>query len=296
MGTVRNLFLGNPENAGMKYRIRVFDHGHFITKAEVPDRGQDNIKLVVKKKDFMLFGEEVKLQFMINPEIRPFIFGNVMEINFDIRDSTQLADIFDYYPDLVRQINGPLYEQLSKEKKGGDHPVQDAEFTEKTEKEGEEKKEEPVIDPLNELLEEEVIEEEEQEESAGVKAINYARDNIKAILKLNDISRAKESEIRTELVRQAFVFAEEHPKSLRWLPRYLHVEPEVTAIVAQTELDGVGIRPMYYTRQSSAEITEKMFQRPKAPEDWKMGLIYVAAALGVLIICAGVILKLLGKI
>jgi hypothetical protein len=294
MGAIRNLFLGNPEDAGMKYRIRVFDHGHFITKADVPDRGQDSIKLVVKKKDYMLFGEEVKLMFMINPDIKPFIFGNIMEINFDIRDSTQLADIFDYYPDIVRQINKPLYEHLLDQKKDSvSHPTIDAVITETPERTTN-----PVEKPLTlEDLTDAVPEkEEETEESTGMKAINFAVDNIKAILILNGINKESDSERKAQLVQGAIAFAESHPKSLRWLPKELHIEPEVTAIVAQTELDGVGIRPMYYTRQSSAEITEKMFQRPKAPEDWKMSLVYVCAGLGILVLIIFFVLKLTGKI
>jgi hypothetical protein len=294
MGAIRNLFLGNPEDTGMKYRIRVFDHGHFITKADVPDRGQDSIKLVVKKKDYMLFGDEVKLMFMINPEIKPFIFGNIMEINFDIRDSTQLADIFDYYPDIVRQINRPLYEHLLDRKKDPDkHPIIDAIITE-TPEEITVPEEKPLT--LEDLTDAVPEKKDEAEESAGMKAINFAVDNIKAILILNGINKESDSEQKARLVQGALAFAEQHPKTLRWLPKELHIEPEVTAIVAQTELDGVGIRPMYYTRQSSAEITEKIFQRPKAPEDWKMSLVYVCAGLGILVLIIFFVLKITGKV
>jgi hypothetical protein len=66
------------------------------------------------------------------------------------------------------------------------------------------------------------------------------------------------------------------------LPKRLHIEPEILAIVSQTELDGVGILPMYYIKQSAAEISEKMLARPKTPEDWKTTAIYIIGILGAL--------------
>ena len=131
---IKTFIFGDPETQGMKYRIRVFDHGHHIKTATVKDRGQDRIDLVVKGKDYGFLGEEIKLAFMINPEIPPRFFGNVQEIDFDVRDSTQLGDLFDICPEIVEHLNQTLYNILDSSKNGN---VIEAEFTEKKEIEGE---------------------------------------------------------------------------------------------------------------------------------------------------------------
>jgi hypothetical protein len=99
---LKNILFGDP---GMMYRIRVFDHGHHIKTATVKNRGQEYISLVVKGKDYGFLGEEVKLAFMINPQIPPRYFGTTAEIDYDIRDATQLADLFDLCPELVYKFN-----------------------------------------------------------------------------------------------------------------------------------------------------------------------------------------------
>lgn len=314
MGFLKNLIYGDPEKQGMMYRIRVFDHGHHIKTATVKDRGQDHIDLVVKPKDYFILGEEVKLAFMVNPEIPPRYFGNTQEIDFDVRDSTQLADLFDLCPNLVYQLNQNLHDTLKALKKDTD--IIDAEFTEKKEEETGKtviddnltaltdpipEKDPPVQKELTDL-------EQKAMKVPGVKAITHTLDavalikynfqtNVKAASMLMDINYASTNQKQQELMKKVFEFCMTpgNQKCLRWLPKYLHIEPEVTAIVSQTELDGVGIMPMYYIKQSAAEIAEKILQRPKQPEDWKTTLIYGAIALAILMLTVFFVLKLSGR-
>jgi hypothetical protein len=117
MGFLRNLILGDPDNQGMMYRIRIFDHGHHIKTVKIKNRGQDYVTVVVKGKDYGFLGEEIKLAFMINPEITPRYFGNVMELDYDVRDATPLGDLFDLCPDLVHDLNKSLHATLDALKK-----------------------------------------------------------------------------------------------------------------------------------------------------------------------------------
>jgi hypothetical protein len=312
---IKNILFGDPETQGMMFRIRVFDHGHHIKTATVKNRGQDRINLVVKPKDYYFLGEEVKLAFMINPEIIPHYFGNVAEIDFDIRDATQLADLFDLCPDLVYSINKTFHQRLTELKRESNN-VQDAEFTEEKETKEEETGQDKSLEALTDPIPDPVIEPEKElsglEKSAekipGVKTVTKGidavvniprtvRTEIQAYRYLYEISKAGEKD-NQELVRKALDFCMQpgNAKCLRWMPKYLHIEPEIMAIVSQTELDGVGIMPMYYIKQSSAEISEKMLTRPKTVEDWKVTLIYGAIALCFLLATVFFILKLAGRI
>jgi hypothetical protein len=317
MGFLKNLIYGDPEDEGMKYRIRVFDHGHHIKTATVKNRGQESINLVVKPKDYYFLGDEVKLAFMINPEILPKYFGNVAEIDFDVRDSTQLGDLFDLCPDLVSRLNRQIFETQTAIRKTN---VLEAEFTEKTEKKGEET--EPGIsdsslialtDPVPEKIEPKLPEKSDLEKKVenipGVRQMTHTLDvitsiphnvhtNIQAINRMIDLQYITDDVKKQEMIRETLKFCEQpgNQKCLRWLPKYLHIDPEITAIVSQMELDGVGIMPMYYVKQSGAEIAEKILQRPKVQEDWKIMLVYAAIALGILMIVVFFILKLAGKI
>lgn len=309
------MLFGDPETQGMMFRIRVFDHGHHIKTATAKNRGQDRINLIVKPKDFYFLGEEVKLAFMINPEIIPHYFGNIAEIDFDIRDATQLADLFDLCPDIVYSINKTFHARMTALKKDSNN-VQDAEFTEKTETKEEETGEDGSLEALTDPVQEPVIVKEKElsdlertaEKIPGVKAVTNTinaiveiprtvRTDIRAYRYLDEISKA-EGDDQQELTQKALNFCMQpgNAKCLRWLPKHLHIEPEITAIVSQTELDGVGIMPMYYIKQSSAEIAEKMLTRPKTVEDWKITLIYGAIALGILFIVVFGVLKLAGRI
>lgn len=304
---------------GMQYRIRVFDHGHHIKTATVPNRGQDRITLIVKSKDYGFFGDEVKLAFMINPEIPPHYFGNIAEIDFDIRDATQLADLMDICPDLVYELNeqfAETYSALIKSKKEKDNVIE-AEFTEKTEKKREEEEKEfadaldALTDPVptkTEITPQDPLTPTEEtlkkipgvmtatkiaEEIASVP--KNIKTNLKGVKILSEIEKAGESE-KNEKIRKALEFCSEpgNQKCLRWLPKYLKIEPEIMAIISQMELDGVGISPSYYIKQSTAEISEKMFARPKTPEDWKTTAIIIIGIIAVtgIVVFGG--LKLLG--
>ena len=315
---LKTIILGDPETQGMKYRIRVFDHGHHIKTATVKNRGQNRIDLVVKRKDYGFLGEEVKLAFLINPDITPHYFGIIMEIDFDIRDTTQLGDLFDLCPDLVYEINQDYHERLSKlrEKKSN---VINAEFTEKkeTEKEKTGKSElsdgvislsDPVPGIIKDLEKIRSPFEKQLERIPGVKTTTRAaeaildvpqrfRTNMRGINLLNEIYWAGDEDKRT-LIKKTLDFCSEpgNQKCLKWLPKHLDIQPEILAIVSQTELDGVGIQPMYYIKQSTAEISEKMLQRPKAPDDWKTTALYLIAIIAIFGLVVALILKLSGRI
>lgn len=303
------------------YRIRVFDHGHYIKGATVPNRGQDRINLVVKGKDYFFFGEEVKLAFMINQDIPPKIFGNIMEIDFDVRDATQLADLFDLCPTLVYQINENLFNTLkamNKDKKN----VLDAEFTEKTEtqKETQGKSRNILDDPekiaaLTDPVPEEPPKKElsdlekTAEKIPGVKQIVKTIDavaysthaltaNLRGVKLLNQIHWQDDNDEKQLLMKKLLAFCSipENQKCLRWLPKRLDIEPEIFAVVSQIELDGVGINPMYYIKQSAAEISEKMLQRPRPADDWKTSAIYIIGMLLAFGLVAVFILRLAGKL
>jgi hypothetical protein len=311
---IKKMLFGDP---GMQYRIRVFDHGFHIKTATVPNRGQDRITLTVKGKDFGLFGEEIKLAFMINPIILPRIFGNIMEIDFDVRDATQLGDLMDICPDLVYELNeefAKTYDALIRNKNN----VLDAEFTEETEEKRKETEKEfddtlnALTDPAPEKEPEPGKEltpfEQKVEKIPGVRtatliieSIAEVPENIKKNKKarkiLADIEQSKDHE-KNEKIRKALEFCSQpgNQKCLRWLPKRLKIEPEVMAIVSQMELDGVGISPMYYIKQGAAEISEKMLTRPKSPEDWKTTAIIIIGIIGALGIVMFGLMKLSGAI
>ena len=129
------------------------------------------------------------------------------------------------------------------------------------------------------------------------KVPNTIKTTYRGISILREINYAEDDK-KQELMKKALQFCMKpgNAKCLRWLPKHLHIDPEISAIVSQTELDGVGIMPMYYIKQSSAEISEKMLQRPKSPEDWKTTALYLVAILVVLVIFVFGILKLSGRL
>ena len=54
---------------GVRYRARIFDNGIYLKTIETPDVGQRDITSLVKAKKFGIFGEEVKIKFIINPKM-----------------------------------------------------------------------------------------------------------------------------------------------------------------------------------------------------------------------------------
>lgn len=326
LGIISKLIGKDPSNDGMIYRIRVFENHHHIKTATVTARGQRRINLVVKPKEYIVFGEEVKLSFMINPNIIPNYFGNIMEVDFDIRDSTQLADLFDIVPDLVLELNENLYNVLKalddekkiddKRKLIQDGKIQDADFEIKDQS-PEPDTSEKIIEALTDPIQEEESKPEPEitefrkriEQIPGIKVTSRAIDSIKGsahnlstnmrgLQYLYEIFSTNNHEEKQELMKKTleFCMVPGHAKCLRWLPAHLNIEPEIMAVVSQTEMDGVGIMPDYYTKQSTAEIAEKIFSRPKVQDDWKMVAIIVCAILGVLGLIVALILKLSGAI
>jgi hypothetical protein len=318
MGLIKNLIYGDPETMGMRYRIRVFDHGHHIKTATVKNRGQRRIDLVVKPKDWGFLGEEIKLAFMVNPAIPPKYFGTIQEVDFDVRDSTQLADLFDICPDLVYELNQNFHDiltELKKQKDKKEGKVADAEFTVKDQDPQKEFADESMIKALTDPIPtkgdpgKEILSplEEKIQKVPGVMPITRSLDAIvstghkfrtelKGVNLLIGINYAEDSE-KQKLMQKALDFCMQpgNEKTLRWLPKYLHIEPEIMALVSQTELDGVGIMPMYYIKQSSAEIAEKMLTRPKVPDDWKTTAIWIIGIIAVLGIVIFGLLKLTGR-
>ena len=314
MGFLRNLILGDPETQGMQVRVRIFDHGHHIKTVTVKNRGQDYVTVVVKGKDYGFLGEEIKLAFMINPEIPPKYFGNIMEIDYDVRDSTPLGDLFDLCPDLVHDLNRSLHKTLDALKQEKSNVIE-AEFTEKTQEKGEETENDESLIALTDLLPDPVKEPEKEktdlekrvEKIPGVVPVTQFLDvvtniphnvttNMRGVNILLKIGAAPDEE-KQELVIKALDFCSlpGNQKCLRWLPRHLHIEPEVSHILSQIELDGVGVMPMYYVKQTTAQISEKMLERPKPPEDWKTTAIYIIGILAVLGIVVYFLLKASGR-
>lgn len=326
LGIISKLIGTDPASGPMQYRIRVFDNHHHIQSATVSARGQRRINLVVKPKEYFILGEEVKLSFMINPKITPNYFGNIMEVDFDIRDSTQLADLFDLTPDLVLELNENLYnvlKALDEQKRSDDRArleaegkVITAEFTDHGKIESGEIPPavlDALTDPAPETQKDPVPEVSEFRKRIdnipGVKTTARAVDSIKGSAKnlntnmrglqyLYEIYATKDHEEKQDLMKRVLEFCmlPGNAKALRWLPAHLHIEPEIMAIVSQTEYDGVGIMPEYYTKQSTAEISEKIFSRPKLPDDWKTLLIAIIGILGAIGLIVALILKLAGKI
>lgn len=314
MGFLKNLIYGDPDTDGMIYRIRVFDNGHHIKTATVAARGQERINLVVKPKEYFFLGEEVKLAFIIDPKIRPHYFGRIMEIDFDVRDSTQLADLFTLVPDLVQQVNENYYNILKaiKDENDKNNSTIDAEFTDKTDQGLSESimaLTDPVNDPVPEVLPEKTAIEKKLEKIPGVvrtshaietiaKSLSNVATDMKGLQLLYEISSEKKDEKKQELIQKTLDFCQKpgNEKCLRWLPQRLKIEPEISAIVSQTELDGVGILPEYYIKQSTAEISEKMLARPKQVDDWKTTAIWIIGIIAVLGLVIFLLLKGMGKV
>lgn len=239
----------------VRYRIRIFDNDNFLMSAEVPDKGQRRIEVVVHKK--LIGGEKVKLAFMLNPKIRPKIFqGKIFEVDFDIRDSTQLGDLFDIAPDIVRDLNESLYNKL-KNKQDKDDGVVNADFTIKAS--------DPDIantadDPL---FQENDIDPEPSEDARVIDTIlETTKDTIGAVKGVSQFKKS-EGKDRQQLAQDLLLLARKHPKILYWLPDMLDIGPEIKALVSQSKIYRVGIQSSYYIAQSNALISEKTLTRPK---------------------------------
>src|SRR5208282_740948 len=98
MGKITKKLFGGDD--GLIIRLRIFDQGHHVMTATVEDRGQRDAKVIVKKKDYGVLGDETKIAFIIDPDVPCKYFGNVQERDYDIRNSAQLADLMEICPDL----------------------------------------------------------------------------------------------------------------------------------------------------------------------------------------------------
>lgn len=256
----------------VRYRIRIFDHDNFLMSAEAPDKGQRYITATVHKSGFAGLGEKTKLAFMINPAIKPKIFnGKIMEIDFDIRDSVQLGDLIDVVPDLVYEINKNY--KMDQGKKNENGKTIDADFTIKKNP-GEQDLPPIPKDPLTE---------EEEEDYRALDDLLKRVNDLKAISPFLPVVRSLTSEEKKQAnVIKCLELAEQHPKLLYWLPKYLKIEPEIHQLVSQSLIYRVGVQPSYYTAQSGAMIAEKMLARPKESTGWQQVVIYGLIIIGVL--------------
>lgn len=265
------------------YRIRIFDNNMHVLTTEVPDKGQRFVAITVHAK-LMGLGEKTRYAFMINPDIKPFVFGGkILELNFDIRDSVPLTDLLDIAPDLVIEINDKYkahldYLKKEEQKKAGQI---DAEFTVKEENKIDESlleeiKEEKKPDPTPELGDNRPIDTIIRNVKTGAEIAAIAIPYLPGIRKFKEPDTEEKIKIMLDLCNKTPA----HRKLLYWLPKYLEIQPEVHEIVSQSMIYRCGVIPAFYKAQTDAQIAEKVLARPKAPEGWQtvvmIGLILVA--------------------
>lgn len=259
----------------VRYRIRVFDHGLHIKTAEIEDRGQPYITLVVKPKKLMLFGEEVKLAFQINPDIPPKIFGNILEVDFDIRDSTQLGDLLDITPDLVFQVNEG-YQKIYESKKLWKESKTDEEFIMN------------FTEPAPESSPTPTKTDDDDEETPAKKIVLGIQDSIRVMQILKELKKVDSSQAeKKKKIEEALNLCTKHPKLLYWLPKRLNIGQEIHAIVSQSRIERVGIKPSSYTAEVNSRHVEKTLARPKeGNEMWNTILIIAVMAIAALAMVA----------
>jgi hypothetical protein len=257
----------------VRYRIRVFDHGLHIKTAEIEDRGQPYITLTVKPKKLMFFGDEVKLAFQINPEIPPKIFGNLLEVDFDIRDSTQLGDLLDITPDLVFQVNEG-YKKIYETKKLFAESKTDEEFLVNFSEPQATSPETPTTPPKKD---------EDDDEVPAKKIVLGIQDSIRVMQILKDLKNQDATQAeKKKKIEEALALCTKHPKLLYWLPKRLNIGQEIHAIVSQSRIERVGIKPSSYTAEVNSRHVEKTLARPKeGNEMWNTILIIAVMAIAV---------------
>jgi hypothetical protein len=263
---------------GITYRVRIFDNGIYLKTVKVPNKGQTHFAATVHAK-MMGFGEKTRMEFMINPKIQPKIFGNVFEIDFDIRDAVQLGDLLDINPDLVYEINKNYRLQNSPPE-----DVQDAEYTVKSTedlfedepKPAEEKKEEPEEEEGTRQIDEIIKQAKTAAEIASV-----AIPNLPGIRNLTQEKNAEQVKKVLELCTKSPA----HRKLLYWVPAVLNIEPEIHMLVSQTWIYQTGISPSYYRAQTDAPIAEKMMTRPEGKKGWQDVAILGLIIVGIIVVC-----------
>lgn len=274
-------------NKGVRYRIRIFDNNIFIMSAEVADKGQRKIEVVVHKGT-LGFGEKVKLAFMLNPKIKPKIFeGKIFEVDFDMRDSVQMGDLMDIAPEVVREVNEVFYKQRLAENRKEDDVV-DAEYSVKNVDDlFEDAAPKPTTKPADE------IEFEDEDNRIIDTFVNAGKDTINAVTGLKKLKQA-EGKDKKQKIQELLNLAARHPKLLYWLPGRIDIEPEITALVSQSMIYRIGIQPSYYIAQTNALISEKTLARPKEQTGWQQ--VVMMAVIGVMILgVLGIIAYILTK-
>jgi hypothetical protein len=266
----------------LSYRIRLFDNENFIRSYTAPDKGQKKFTLTVHK-DLYGFGEATKLDFMLNPKIKPKQFGKVLEVDFNIRDACQLGDLLDVDPDFVYSVNKNYKEKKNlRDRMKDTGQVQDAEYNIQDDPLMESPKEPEVftkkVDPITD--------EEEETNLAGT-LFNKGKellDTATTVYPFMTIPGKQElsDKQKEELIPKCLMLCQKHPKLLYWLPDKLNIGPEVHAVVSQTMIYSVGVDPSYYNKQSGAQIAEKLLTKPKEAKGWQDVVIMGIAVMGIL--------------
>ena len=254
---------------GVRYRARIFDNGIYLKTIEVPDTGQRDITSLVKAKSLGIFGNEVKVKFIINPKIRPKLFGGyIQEIDFDVRDAMQLADLFDLLPDYVCEL-----EETFKK------------LVELRESSGIEALAEPTPEP--EQSKDGTTETKDGEKKAPApKKPSVFKSGAKIAQNLLALREAIDDKERRKLISDCLDICKDHPKMLYLLPHEMKIDQEVRAICAQTIIARTGVMPSYYFRQENAQVSEKMLAQPPQKEGWERVVLILGVLFAFLILAA----------
>lgn len=259
---------------GVRYRARIFDNGIYLKTIETPDVGQRDITSLVKAKKFGIFGEEVKIKFIINPKIRPKLFGGyIQEIDYDVRDAMQLADLFDLMPDYVCELEDTFKQNI---------------------KTFEEAKNDPGIESLTEPTPASVPEGGAETKESDKKVVSPTMPKKPGIIKgsakiascLLALREAIEDKDRRKIISDCLELCKDHPTMFYLLPHEFKIDQEVRAICAQTVIGRTGVIPSYYTAQSNAPIAEKVLQRPQIKTGWEQVVLILGVIIGFLILAA----------
>jgi hypothetical protein len=259
----------------VRYRVRIFDNSIFLMSAEVPDKGQRKFTMTVHKTMLGL-GESTKLDFMLNPDIKPKIFGKVFEVDFDIRDSVQLGDLLDIAPELVYEINNNY--RKYKTLKENQESVINADFDVNDDLTDPMPAETIAVKPPKPLADEE--EDEDRLIDTVIKGVKDIAATAPYMPVLGKIIKTPEDQ-KQESIEKCLTLCAKHPKLLYWLPQHLKIGPEVHAIVSQSRIYRTGVIPSYYHAQSGAMIAEKVLARPKEQTGWQQVALYAVLIIGI---------------
>ncbi len=261
---------------GVRYRARIFDNGIYLKTIEVPDTGQRDITSLVKARSLGIFGDEVKVKFMINPKIRPKLFGGyIQEIDFDVRDAMQLADLFDLLPDYVCELEETFKKLIELRESSGieslAEPIQESDQPKEGETETKEGEKKPTPPKKPGVF------------KSGAKVAQN-------LLALRDAIDDKD---RRKLIKDCLDICKDHPKMLYLLPHEMKVDQEVRAICAQTVIARTGVMPAYYFQQENAQVSQKMLAQPPQKEGWER-VVLILGVLAAFIILAALVFHAAG--